>query len=297
MKFIYSIVIVLFLLVSCQSNEENPVAENKVESIAQDSLINPPPTYHSNIREGEEITVDKIYIDTLVFHYFNEYPDYMYGVFISKNNDSIAMVFNEFIEETHSGKSIIAKWHLDSLYEAGEGDELYFQERLVSYEIVQGSKGNFEKFLQTFVVDFVDSNSSMLSYLNAESQFQSSYNIGLYCTLSKMDSVDKRDWFQDFNTSIYDFSPIGDFCEGYSGVEDGFYYESIFEEDFPDFDNMNEEESPIEKYEIPGSNSYLPPPFIKVTIIKNEHHGGQLFFIKLKNKWYFFAQDLCDCSA
>lgn len=293
MKSLFLIAITLFLFNSCGSNEEAFVEENSEKEITKDTLISPIPVYQSKIRGN--VDVGQIYTDTLTFLSFDSNYDYWFCLFQTRELDTVYMAYNDLVEEVNAGRIFIVQWKVDSLFEAGEGDELYFQERIISYDVIRDLEKGFEKFLNVFVADFVNPSSDMLQYIQPDISFQSSNNLGLYCTLVKSGVVEKHAWLNGFETSVFENTPEGHFCDGYPGIQNGFYYTNVLLKDLPAFDKMEKDDFIVEKYDIP--EEFSSNEFMKITMIKDEYHLGYLFFIQVENKWYFFAQDLCDCSA
>jgi len=297
MKVCLAILISVSLFTSCSSEEntrkEETIVEKVIDPVSEVTISNSAPVYESKIRGN--VVIGEIYTDTLTFLSFDGNYDYWFGLFLTEKQDTVYVICDDVIEESNNGKEVVLRWEVDSLYEAGEGDELYYQERVVSLEINNDLEKGFEKFLNVFVPDFINPNSDMSNYIYSEMSFQTSYNIGLYCTLSKLDSVDKHDWFQDFEASFFKGLPEGHFCDGYPNIVDGFYYERILQTQLPTFDKLSGEDFIEEEYDIP--KSLLQNEVMKITVIKDEYHRGYLYFLFTENKWFFFAQDLCDCSA
>ena len=302
MKFSYYILALLFFT-ACNSGEKPSETSNDntpTEEIAivEDTIINvvEPIIYQSDIRKGEAIIVGEIYIDTLTFLFYNDDADYFYNIFLTRQKDTVYIVCNDIIDNSNEGRLMTVTWKIDSLYEAGEGDELYYQERMIKYETNWELETSFEAYLKDFTTDFVNLDAPMNGYINSEVGFYSSVNRGIYCILDKPDSVKKYESFKNYGPKIVNETPYGDFCEGYKGVKNGFYFNRILSKNLPKFERLNDDlEMVEEEYQIPSK--FESNELMIVTIINEEYFAANLYFIQIDNKWYFFAQDLCDCSA
>ena len=72
--------------------------------------------------------------DTMQFLSYNGDYDYEYVVLATQTGDTFSIVCWDCIDEAEAGKWFIVNWEMDTLYEAGEGDEPYQKEVLRSYQ-------------------------------------------------------------------------------------------------------------------------------------------------------------------
>jgi len=88
--------------------------------------------FSSNVRPGEAITLDKTYTDTIVFSAYND--DYDYKMIEGKKNGkNVSFIYNWDwnTNETYNfayGDIVKVEWKIDSVFIAGEGETLDFEE-------------------------------------------------------------------------------------------------------------------------------------------------------------------------
>lgn len=126
-------------LISCNSKDVTSVSATVISSTEihiQDSVINVLPEYNSIIRKETSVKIGEVYFDTLTFLTFDGDYDYWFGEFKTSQLDTVYLVYDDFIKDDNVGNKMILQWKVDSLYEAGEGDELYYQERLITYKVL-----------------------------------------------------------------------------------------------------------------------------------------------------------------
>lgn len=295
MRVFVFIFILSTAFVSCETKEENTtVQKSVVETQSADSIIEVLPVIYSEIRRGDTIAVGEVYVDTLTFLSFNSDYDYYYGEFETSLGDTVTLVYGELMDDKNVRRKLVAQWEMDSLYEAGENDELYLQERLIGFEVIRDLEIGFAIYLNAFSTPFLDLGADMEQFLHADIGFYYSINPGVYCVMNKVDSVEKLAlWFN--SVVVANETPVGDFCEGYADVESGFYYKRMLPKDLPTFISPGEDGVQEYKYEIP--ERFKDNELMQVTVINEEYHRAFLYFIQIDNQWYFFAQDYCDCSA
>lgn len=122
-------VFILSILIAASSCSTN--SENNDDSSSEEYTIEFVPTIRQNVTAND---VGKTFTDTLIFQEVNFDADYAFAVFKTLEGDMVYAKYNEEIDESLSGKLFEIKWEVDSFYEAGEGDLLYFSESLISYK-------------------------------------------------------------------------------------------------------------------------------------------------------------------
>jgi hypothetical protein len=90
--------------------------------------------------------------------------------------------------------------------------------------------------------------------------------------------------------------PLGDFCEGYPGEEDGIYYIEIKIQEMPKFVYFSES-GEILTHNLSPPEGFNYDKIIKVIGIWGIGHQFEFYFALIDSKWYFICQNLCDCSA
>lgn len=150
MKKQVSFLIIIFLLISCDSkNSENKNLTKDSADVIEISIIEEPENnqkengeknfeFLSVIRPGEDdLTQGVRYVDELRFIDFNDDYDYGFSRFITEQGDTVNMLHNDVIDEINSGKLMKVLWEIGTYYEAGEGEQEYYKEHLISYEIIE----------------------------------------------------------------------------------------------------------------------------------------------------------------
>ena len=85
----------------------------------------------SNLRGDEVLEIGKIYKDTVVF--LENITDYDYFFFlVSKEKDTVGIIYYDEEIPFRKGDTIALQWKMDTVYIAGEGDILSFEEWYVS---------------------------------------------------------------------------------------------------------------------------------------------------------------------
>ncbi|WP_455004318.1 hypothetical protein [Capnocytophaga gingivalis] len=86
---------------------------------------------NSKLRGNEVLEIGKIYKDTVVF--LENITDYDYFFFlVSKEKDTVGIIYYDEEIPFRKGDTIALQWKMDSVYIAGEGDILSFEEWYVS---------------------------------------------------------------------------------------------------------------------------------------------------------------------
>jgi len=168
---------------------------------------------------------------------------------------------------------------------------VYFNEQMVSFEKLETSF-SFEKFLKEFSEKYKSGKQSDIEmYINPDVDLVSASNPGAYCAPGI--SWDSRPKFIG-NFIITNQKPNGDFCEGYNGAKDGLYYEFIDELGLPEYYDMSGDGGTIVLTISPDIEYFY---FAKVLVITEEYFNRYLYFFNGNDKWYFWIEDFCDCSA
>ncbi len=153
---------------------------------------------------------------------------------------------------------------------------------------------DFAVFLKEFAENYTNSEKRAKEYLHQDISLIQLYNPGAFCVSISNDMSISREI--KLKPDVYKNFPIGDFCEGYPGIRDGFYFESINYENLPTYVSLNEgDDILVKEIEIP--EEYKTNLFQKVQIIFEEYHVAYFYFIHIDEDWYLICQDYCDCSA
>lgn len=144
--FLYFISIMLFL--SCNNKDEEQKTENKEKERIEVSIIEEPEgeqninsndlyEFVSAIRPNEtDISLGTQYVDNMTFVVFNDDYDYGFSLFITESGDTVTLLHNDPIDNSYKDKKMTVLWEIGTFYEAGEGEQKYFKETLISYELV-----------------------------------------------------------------------------------------------------------------------------------------------------------------
>ncbi|UKN02558.1 hypothetical protein K6119_03385 [Paracrocinitomix mangrovi] len=289
MRKLISTVLVLIIF-SCGSESINEGESNSEDlTIEENGLL---ADFDSEIRPDFSWKVGEVYQDTLVFDSFDSNYDYWYAFFKNSENKLISFSFDDIIADDLKGSVMLVEWEIDTLYEAGEGDEPYLKEVLRNYTILE-KKSEFSGFLSEFIKAYSRQDDDLIEkFLNADLGFKSAYRIGVYCAPSQETSPQIKK-FINWECNISNEMPVGDFCEGYPGAEDGMYYKSINENELPTFADPSMEEFKAEQLPDKFENALIN----KVIIIKDEWTYNILYFVQIDGSWFLWLEDNCDCSA
>ena len=285
-KNLFFVTISTLICVAC-NNSETASEEVKQEliDITFSSEINPSKT---------DWKLGLTYHDTLEFISFDDNYDYAYGVFKTKDGNTVSLICDVLIESKLKHGIFAVQWRIDSLFEAGEGDESYYDERLLDYTVIEEPK-YFGDFLSKFIKAYSNNDSILIQdFINNEVGFYSTFKPGLYCVINQQDyPITKA--FINLDCNVLDEALLGNYCDGYPNIENGLYFENVNYDDVPIYESPVHEH--VEEYWIPLSEKYHKNEFKKVTIVLDEYQYAQLYFIRLDKRWYLWAEDLCDCSA
>lgn len=290
----YLYLIFLGFLISCSGNEKSYIDStiDTDEIIQTSSIIE----FESDLRpDKKEWDLNETYKDTLEFESFEDQYDYWMAIFKTKSGSSVSLNYNDPIEASLNHSIFAIEWEIDSFYEAGEGDELYYDEKLISYQIIEKSN-DFAGYLYDFIHAYSREDDKLIeNYIHSELGFLGTTQPGLYCMLEKRDKPEISN-FMTWESVISHERPDGDICGGYEGVEDGLYYSEIKADEIEDF-----------TFNIPGGDFEFHPPVLpekykdnalkKVQVITNESHYAYLYFVLMKDQWYLWIENRCDCSA
>ncbi|MBD3636496.1 MAG: hypothetical protein HUJ25_04070 [Crocinitomicaceae bacterium] len=269
------------VLWGCNSGTADP--ESREESTEQSDTLG---------SDGEETGNNK-YLDTAIFNRFDGNYDYWYA-YMTIDGEEQEFVVDEDISNQLSGSTLKIEWKIDTAYEAGEGDEPYEVKRLVNYEVLEKAEA-FEDFLKRVAKVFTDTSVNDLSqFASKNTPYRTAFNPGVACHLG--DPMLDYEHYISTDYIISDEMPQGDFCEGYEGVKNGFYYSHEYPVKIPVYATFDDNGDFVEyKPELPGD---LTENSLRMAlVIHNEWHYAYLYFIMIEGKWYLWIEDLCDCSA
>lgn len=272
-----------FTALSCGSETHQDAVQTPEDKVA---IVE----YSSDLRPGvSEWDMNQTFVDTVDFVSYDDNGDYAYLSVRTNIDKGIDLVTDVEIDVDYlTGKQMIIEWKLDSLFEAGEGDELYYQERVISVE-PYGSAHDFTQFFESFQKDYV--NRDLEKYLHPEFDLIYGFNPGAYCIQS--DQLPEV-YLGDMN-SVYPIkneAALGDFCEGYESP-DGYYFQFIEEKDYPVYADLTGDDFTI-------SSPVLNVPYdevVRVLLVTDHYFNRYLYFFKSEGQWFFWIEHFCDCSA
>lgn len=280
---------ILLFLVSCGG--EDTVSDQDLEETTQTELVK----YTSVLRPDiEEWNMYDVFTDTVFYVSYNDDGDYAFMTVRTSTGAELNMVTGDFVDDQYlSGNKLVIDWMLDSLYEAGEGDMLYFQERIIDFRPF-GDKAEFTAFLRKFSHDYKN-NTDLSEYVHPEVSSFYAFNPGAYCVLGTAPE-DPNGQFIDVESDyvITDQKPTGDFCEGYE-AEPGLYFEFIDKDQFPGYADLSGDQDIIKA--ITPSLEVEYDKVAKVLVIDKGFFNRHLYFFKSSGVWYLWIEDFCDCSA
>lgn len=155
---------------------------------------------------------------------------------------------------------------------------------------------NFEIFLKDYIEAFNDVKLKLKKFANQEVDYVYMFNPGIYCAGSQ-DTHDRYISEPISTNSIYKGLPNGDFCEGFPGVKDGFYFKKINKKQLPTFVSGWDDDGNIIMGTIEIPDKYSSNTIYKVQVITDEFHNSYHYFINIGKGWYLICEDHCDCSA
>lgn len=284
----FYLVLTPFLLLSCGGDPESEVVKEEDTEQIDSAIIF---EFETPLRPAQKLfDLSITYFDTVEYFQFAEY-DYWYALVVTDQGDTAALATDELMDDVLSGAQLMIEWEVDSLYEAGEGEELYFKERLVSYEVLIPGV-DLENQLLGYMLSYTTNNiDALANYTHEIIGTSSAYNPGAACAYGGYEPEIDIEYSQDWIVSTGPL--IGDFCEGYIGVSDGLYYEEITEEGLPSYMDMAADE--MVQLSIPEKVDIHK--IYKVTVVMKEMHWGYLYFVEEDGVLYNLMTDRCDCSA
>ena len=158
-----------------------------------------------------------------------------------------------------------------------------------SIEKAQNETSSFPSFFQTFI----ETGNYDLN-VHKDLGVYILKNPGAVCTAIKSQKAETiKDLKEIPIKNIFGKKPKGDFCQGYPGEANGFYYTEITKDELPSY--YDKSTNADKKLSLPANISCQK--FEKVNVIKNETFYVDLYFVLIDSKWYLIAQNFCDCSA
>ncbi len=302
MTFRFIIISSILFFTSC-ANEENTEHENSETEQTQeeDQGFGEPSSeniidFRSAIRpEKTDWNLNATYLDTLRFVSYEDQYDYWFAIFESKKGESISINYSEPIDASLNQSVFAIEWKIDSFYEAGEGDELYYNEQLISYSVLDRSN-DFDGFLREFIKAYSRADNMLIEkHINSDLGFFTTFQPGVYCVLEEHEKPEINQNIS-WECVIAELEIKGSICDEYGGTENGLYYQDFKAENIEEFTYTNDEGDFI--FHPP----YLPSkfennPLKQVQIILDEYHYAYLYFVLIDDQWCLWVEDLCDCSA
>lgn len=123
----YLVFSVFVLFFSCKNQEQDNIEAKEIETPQN----TPTEFKNSALRNGGKIEIGVIYTDTVQFIEFNDnYDDFLF--IVSKEADTIPLIYNNVESNFMIGEQIEIKWKIDSLRPAGDPEYLTYADYLVS---------------------------------------------------------------------------------------------------------------------------------------------------------------------
>lgn len=153
MKQIYFLAL-FTLLFSCKENKETN-SENINKSVQKDTLDAKEKSdtvskdiFASDLRPNEKLKIGQNYSDTVEYVEFDDNGDFPLFT-VRKNKKTVSLVTNsDDAPKFKRGDVLEIKWRVDTLYVAGESEELNFTEWLINVKKVKD--GNVTLFLKKY---------------------------------------------------------------------------------------------------------------------------------------------------
>lgn len=285
MKNYISLILIVIVLSACNTDAGNGENLGVPTDVTFSSEINPTKT---------DWMLSTIYKDTLEFVSCDDSYDYMYAMFKTMDGRSVSLVCDELIDSKYTHGLFAIEWKIDSLSEAGESEEMYFDEKLLTYKLLE-QPVYFGDYLTEFIKDYSnDSNEGMKKYLNEKVGFYTASKPDLYCVIEQKDSVETKA-FIDLNCKILDEALVGNPCNGYPNIEDGMYFSEIKYSQVPHFESPVDEK--MKEFTFPLNEDFHENRIKKVVFIVEETQYVQLYFLNYKGQWVLWAEEFCDCGA
>jgi len=142
----WNLLIVLIFLCSCRESQQpvyqqTPAGGSGVASILYKDTI-PEILFRSELDSGRKVPAGKIFTDTVTFVERNEDGDY-FLFYVRKKNRLVSLVYDDPANQKREflrGDTLAIRWKMDSIWIAGEGDQLDFKEWLVDVLKIKDSK-------------------------------------------------------------------------------------------------------------------------------------------------------------
>jgi hypothetical protein len=284
------------LFFSCSVPNESETNEDVVDQGSNDII-----EFETPIKPRQtEFDLNAIYTDTLEFIRFNDDYDYWFAEMKTLEGESVSLNYSGEFDDPGNGSILLVDWKVDSFYEAGEGEQLYYDLILQGFEVLE-EKLSFKAWLENgFLDDLLKNESAVMNqYAHPElKEILMAYNPGAYCAIGEGGFL--PDFTPDFNNGyvVEEGLPSGDFCEGYPNASAGFYIEQISESQLPAYADMSLEQGDdfgaAYTPDVPqgGADNYY-----KIAVISDEFQYAYLYFLEYNGEFYFWIKDLCDCSA
>jgi len=293
-KVIY--LLFILLLGSC---EMEPLPESSALEIEIDQKTETTDSTEENLKSftsklrpnWSDWNLDSIYSDTLEFISFNDDSDYGIASFRMKDGTLAHLISNQPIAGVN--RNYIVEWKLGKFSEAGENEEAYLKEEVKSATPIASSY-SLKALLTNFYQDYkLGDKNAIEKYLHPNASLLCSFNPGAYCTLGRDFGLYKPEPIIG-TYLISSETPKGGACEGFEGASDGLYYSFITTDNIPKFDDLVNDKGPVR----PVINSNIEVDgYAKVIVMTNEYSAINLYFFNAHDQWYFWIDDLCDCSA
>lgn len=284
MKRIIPFLVLILLLISCQNNSKDNINSDKVDhSVSFSNEIYPNKT---------DWNLDSIYVDTLVLFAFDRSYDMPYAIFKTKNGNTASMVYDKKLNPQLRLNTFVAEWKLDSFPEKDDPSTYYYDERLLSCEMLSGSN-YFGDFLKDFMKAYSNDDTLLIKhYISEKVGFNTTHNENTFCLIDHQPLPNVKQ-FMSKTYGFYNEMPLGTACDGYSNFKNGLYFIDISYEEVPWFEIPVGEQVRDKTFEL--NSDYCNNEFKKVSIILDEQLYVDLYFIKVDGQWYLWAEDKCRC--
>lgn len=152
---------------------------------------------------------------------------------------------------------------------------------------------DFKIFLQVFIKS-INEKKNIEDYIHKDIGVYVYTNPGAHCIASKRNKMEMIEGIKEISVNrIFNRIPKGDFCGGYPGEKDGFYYMKTTKDGLPLYYDI--ESNADKKVILPSNLNYKK--FMKVNVIIGESFRVDLYFTCIGSTWYLIGQNRCDCSA
>lgn len=287
-------VLFFFCCESQQNPDWNDLPENdpnsEVELVISD--VRNLNGFISDLRIGKnDWKEDEIFFDTLEFVSFSDDADYAIASFRTKKGVLVHLNSDQVLARACQNYQV--EWKVGEFSEAGENEALYFKEDLISLTALNASY-SLESQLRMFYKDYkLGKKDQIQKHLHNQVELLCSFNPGAYCSLGRDFGLYKPEPIIE-PYLITSNMPTGDACEGYEGASNGLYYQFIEKSNLPSFNDMARDGESFK----PALDSKINAKgFAKVLVMSNEYSSVNLYFFNANDHWYFWIDDLCDCSA